>query len=73
MEAPAVKTGMLIRRPADEVYQAFTEPGVTSWFWFTHADRRLAPGAHHIEEVLTLDDVLAGCTSVLRRVEPNPM
>jgi len=37
---------MLIRRPADEVYQAFTEPGVTSWFWFTHADRRMSPGAH---------------------------
>lgn len=34
---------------------------------------RLAPGAHHIEEVLALDDVLAGCTSVLRRVESNPM
>ncbi|WP_368923627.1 MULTISPECIES: SRPBCC domain-containing protein [Brevundimonas] len=46
MKAPLVKTGMLIRRPTDEVYQAFTEPGVTSWFWFTHADRRLTPGAH---------------------------
>ncbi len=45
MESPVVKTGMLIRRPADEVYQAFTEPGVTAWFWFTHADRRLTPGA----------------------------
>lgn len=40
-----VNTGMLIRRPVDEVYQAFTEPGVTTWFWFTHADKRLTPGA----------------------------
>lgn len=45
MSTPAVHTGMLIRRPVDEVYQAFTEPGVTSWFWFTHGDRRLSPGA----------------------------
>ncbi|MBN9480143.1 MAG: SRPBCC domain-containing protein [Bordetella sp.] len=45
MRAPEVRTGMLIRRPVDEVYQAFTEPGVTSWFWFTHGDRRLSPGA----------------------------
>lgn len=45
MRAPEVRTGMLIRRPVDEVYQAFTEPAVTSWFWFTHGDRRLSPGA----------------------------
>lgn len=45
MKTLPVKTGMLIRRPVDEVYQAFTEPGVTTWFWFSHADRRLTPGA----------------------------
>ena len=45
MQTPMVQTGILIRRPVDEVYQAFTEPGVTSWFWFTHGDRRLSPGA----------------------------
>ncbi|WP_409020046.1 SRPBCC domain-containing protein [Brevundimonas vesicularis] len=45
MKTLPVKTGMLIRRPVDEVYQAFTEPGVTTWFWFTHADRRISPGA----------------------------
>lgn len=45
MSSLVVHTGILIRRPVDEVYQAFTEPGVTSWFWFTHGDRRLSPGA----------------------------
>lgn len=45
MKTPSVTTGMLIRRPVSEVYQAFTEPGVTSWFWFTHADRRLTVGS----------------------------
>ncbi|MCK6374111.1 MAG: saccharopine dehydrogenase NADP-binding domain-containing protein [Zoogloea sp.] len=34
---------------------------------------RLTPGAHHIEEVLTLDEVLKDCASVLRRVESNQM
>jgi uncharacterized protein YndB with AHSA1/START domain len=48
MSTPVVHTGILIRRPADEVYQAFTEPGVTSWFWFTHGDRRLSPGAEAV-------------------------
>ncbi|WP_427791117.1 SRPBCC domain-containing protein [Brevundimonas diminuta] len=45
MLTPLVHTGTLVHRPVDEVYQAFTEPGVTSWFWFTHGDRRLSPGA----------------------------
>ena len=45
MTTPSVTTGMLIRRPVSEVFQAFTEPGVTSWFWFTHADRRLTVGS----------------------------
>ncbi|MEG1028850.1 MULTISPECIES: SRPBCC domain-containing protein [unclassified Brevundimonas] len=45
MKTPFVNTAMLIRRPIDEVFQAFTEPGVTSWFWFTHGDRRLTLGA----------------------------
>lgn len=53
--------------------EAACTAAVAAWVARTLLDGRLAPGAHHIEEVLTLDDVLAGCTSVLRRVEPNPM
>lgn len=45
MKTPVVHTGILIRRPVDEVCQAFTEPGVTSWFWFTHGSKPLFPGA----------------------------
>jgi uncharacterized protein YndB with AHSA1/START domain len=32
---PTTKTGMLIRRPADEVFEAFIDPEVTTKFWFT--------------------------------------
>ena len=48
-DAPAAalqsRTGMLVRRPVDEVFAAFTDPRVTTKFWFTHASGALAPGA----------------------------
>ncbi len=42
--APAVKTGMLIRRPAAEVFEAFIDPEITSRFWFTRGSGRLVAG-----------------------------
>ena len=42
---PPVKVGMPIRRPPSEVFSAFADPTVTTWFWFTHSTGRLAPGA----------------------------
>jgi uncharacterized protein YndB with AHSA1/START domain len=42
---PVVTTDMLIRRPAHEVYEAFTDPAVTTKFWFTRSSGRLEPGA----------------------------
>ncbi len=41
---PAAKTGMLIRKPAAEVFEAFVDPAITSKFWFTSGSDRLAPG-----------------------------
>ncbi len=41
---PTTKTGMLIRRPADEVFEAFIDPEVTTKFWFTRASGRLEEG-----------------------------
>ncbi len=43
--APVAKTGMLIRKPAAEVFEAFVDPAVTSKFWFSKGSGRLAPGA----------------------------
>ena len=43
--APVAKTGMLIRRPAAEVFEAFADPAITAKFWFSKGSARLAPGA----------------------------
>jgi uncharacterized protein YndB with AHSA1/START domain len=34
-QAPVAKTGMLIRKPVAEVFEAFLDPDVTTKFWFT--------------------------------------
>ena len=41
---PVVKTGMLIRRPVAEVFEAFVDPRVTVKFWFTRSSGRLEAG-----------------------------
>lgn len=41
---PAMKTGMLIRRPAVEVFEAFVDPDITTKFWFTRSSGRLEAG-----------------------------
>ncbi len=44
-QVPIVTTGMLIRRPADVVFQAFVDPTVTTRFWFTRSSGTMTPGA----------------------------
>jgi uncharacterized protein YndB with AHSA1/START domain len=43
-QSPIVKTEMLIRRPAAEVYRAFVDPAVTTRFWFTGSSGPLEAG-----------------------------
>jgi uncharacterized protein YndB with AHSA1/START domain len=43
-EVPVVKTVMLIRKPAAEVFQAFIDPEITTKFWFTKSSGRLEQG-----------------------------
>jgi uncharacterized protein YndB with AHSA1/START domain len=38
------KTGMLIRKPVDEVFEAVVNPEITSQFWFSKGSGRLEPG-----------------------------
>jgi uncharacterized protein YndB with AHSA1/START domain len=40
-EKPVVKAEMLIRRPVEEVYEAFINPEITTKFWFTKSSGRL--------------------------------
>lgn len=41
---PVMKTGMLIRRPVAEVFEAFINPDITTSFWFTKSSGRLQVG-----------------------------
>jgi len=41
---PVAKAEMLIRRPVEEVFEAFINPEMTSNFWFTKGSGRLEAG-----------------------------
>lgn len=43
-QAPIAKTGMLIRKPVAEVFEAFINPDITTRFWFTKSSGRLEVG-----------------------------
>ena len=45
MSAPEATAGMLIHRPAAEVFDAFADPAATSRFWFSKGSGRLEAGA----------------------------
>ena len=41
---PITETGMLIRKPVAEVFEAIVNPDITTKFWFTRSSGRLAVG-----------------------------
>jgi uncharacterized protein YndB with AHSA1/START domain len=41
---PTMKTGMLIRKPVADVFEAFINPDITTQFWFTRSSGRLEVG-----------------------------
>jgi uncharacterized protein YndB with AHSA1/START domain len=43
-EKPVIKAEMLIRKPVEEVYEAFINPEITTKFWFTKSSGRLEEG-----------------------------
>ena len=43
-QVPVSKTGMLIRKPVADVFEAFINPDITTKFWFTKSSGRLEPG-----------------------------
>jgi uncharacterized protein YndB with AHSA1/START domain len=43
-DAPVAKAQMLIRKPVQDVFEAFVDPAVTTKFWFTKSSGRLEPG-----------------------------
>jgi uncharacterized protein YndB with AHSA1/START domain len=65
---PLAKTGMLIRRPPAEVFEAFVDPQITSNFWFTNGSGRLDSGA----EVVWKWEMYDAQTRVLPKVVDSP-
>ncbi len=45
MIEPTVQAQMLVRRPIDDVFNAFVDPAITTRFWFTRSSGKLEPGA----------------------------
>ncbi len=43
-QVPIAKTGMLIRKPVAQVFEAFINPDITTKFWFTKSSGRLEVG-----------------------------
>jgi uncharacterized protein YndB with AHSA1/START domain len=43
-QVPCMKTGMLIRKPVADVFEAFVNPEITTKFWFTKSSGRLEAG-----------------------------
>ena len=43
-QAPVATTGMRIRRPVSDVFEAFVNPDITTKFWFTKGSGRLQVG-----------------------------
>lgn len=43
-QEPIVRSEMLIRKPVEEVFEAFINPEITTKFWFTKSSDRLEAG-----------------------------
>ncbi len=43
-QVPRTRTGMLVRKPVAEVFEAFVNPDITTNFWFTKSSGRLEAG-----------------------------
>ena len=63
-----MKTGMLIRRPAAQVFDAFVNPDITTEFWFTRSSGKLEPGTQ-VEWAWEMYDVSAAVT--VKAIDPN--
>lgn len=67
-QVPVMKTGMLIRRPAAQVFDAFVNPDITTEFWFTRSSGKLEPGTQ-VEWAWEMYDISAAV--MVKAIEPN--
>jgi uncharacterized protein YndB with AHSA1/START domain len=66
--APTMKTGMLIRKPVAEVFDAFVNPAVTTKFWFTKSSGGLETGKQ-VQWEWEMYDISVPVT--VKMIEPN--
>lgn len=67
-QTPISKTGMLIRKPVAEVFEAFINPQITTKFWFTKSSGKLEVG----QEVLWEWEMYGASAPVTAKIiEPN--
>lgn len=65
---PAANTGMLIRKPVAQVFEAFINPDITTRFWFTRSSGRLEAGQHR-EWIWDMYDLTVPV--FVKAIEPN--
>lgn len=65
---PVAKTGMLIRRPVSDVFEAMVNPDITKSFWFTKGSGRLEIGKR-VQWDWEMYDVSIPVTA--KAIEPN--
>jgi len=65
---PISKTGMLIRRPVEDVFEAFISPEITTKFWFTKSSGRLEAGKQ-VQWKWDMYDISIPVTA--KAIEPN--
>jgi uncharacterized protein YndB with AHSA1/START domain len=67
-QVPISKTGMLIRKPVADVFEAFVNPDITTKFWFTKSSGRLETGKQ-VQWEWEMYNVSASVT--VKVIEPN--
>jgi len=67
-QVPVSKTGMLIRRPVADVFEAFVNPDITTKFWFTKSSGRLEVGKQ-VQWEWEMYDISISVTA--KAIEPN--
>jgi uncharacterized protein YndB with AHSA1/START domain len=67
-QVPITKTGMLIRKPVANVFDAFINPDFTTQFWFTKSSGRLEVGKQ-VQWEWEMYEVSAAVTAKI--IEPN--
>ena len=67
-QMPITRTGMLIRKPVAEVFEAFVNPDITTKFWFTNSSGPLQAG-----QQVQWDWEMYGISSPVtaKAIEPN--